>query len=334
MSTHKKKNFFKRPSGILCLAALLLVSIVIGLRLGSTKMSAKDFYAGLFLMDGAGTQSLILYQIRLPRILAGLLAGIGLSVSGVLLQSVTGNDMAAPNIIGVNAGAGFTVILFLCVAPAAVFALPFAAFAGAFLATLLIVSIAGKLGSGRATIILAGIAVTAMLNAGISFISMLDSDILASYNYFSIGGLAGVTYSALIVPACFIALTLFVAILFSGKINTLCLGDGVAASLGVRVRLLRTVCLVLASASAAAVVSFAGLLGFVGLVVPHMGRKLVGANSGFLLTVSAFAGSILVIVADMLGRVLFAPSEIPVGIIMALIGAPFFFILLIKRRRV
>ena len=122
------------------------------------------------------------------------------------------------------------------------------------------------------------------------------------------------------------------AMVFSRQTNLLCLGDSMAASLGVRVKRLRMICLVLASASAASVVSYAGLLGFVGLVVPHIGRRLVGTDVRWLLPTSALLGASLVILSDMVGRVAFAPSEIPVGIIMALIGAPFFFVLLIKRR--
>ena len=119
---------------------------------------------------------------------------------------------------------------------------------------------------------------------------------------------------------------------FSGRIQLLCLGDGMALSLGVRVKRVRMLCLVCASATAAAVVSFAGLLGFVGLIVPHISRKLAGARMAPLLAVSAVTGSILVLTADLLGRVAFAPSEVPVGIVMSLIGAPFFFILLLRRR--
>ena len=162
--------------------------------------------------------------------------------------------------------------------------------------------------------------------------SYYDSDLLSGYNYFSVGGVSGVTAKALFVPSIIIAISLLTAIFISSKADVLCLGDSIALSLGVNVKVIRTVCLVIASASAAAVVSFAGLLGFVGLVVPHIGRRLVGAALKDLLSVSAMLGGILVLVADLFGRVLFAPTEIPVGIVMAFVGAPFLFYLLVRRK--
>ena len=171
-----------------------------------------------------------------------------------------------------------------------------------------------------------------MLNAGISLLSLIDGDVLSAYNAFSVGGLAGIEMHELLIPAVIIVLSLTVSLILSRRIHMLCLGDSLADSLGVKVRALRTVCLICASASAAAVVSFAGLLGFVGLVVPHISRRLVGERTSLLLVTSSFVGAVLVILADLLGRVVLAPTEIPVGVIMALIGAPFFFILLLRRR--
>lgn len=320
--------------GILLLLVLLAGMALLSLRAGSASLGWRAFFGGLFRQPGYGTETTILWYIRLPRIVGAVLAGAGLSVSGVLLQGVTGNELAGPNIIGVNAGAGFAVMLWLFFLPGRILGIPLGAFCGAFLTTLLIVSLASRIYSSKSTVILAGIAVTAMLNAGISFFSLLDPDVLVSYNYFSVGGLSGVHLQELAVPAAIILAALLAALLLSRQIDILCLGDALASSLGVRVRRLRTLCLVLASASAAAVVSFAGLLGFVGLVAPHMARRLAGPGMKLLLPVAALLGAILVLAADLLGRILFAPSELPVGIVMALIGAPFFFWLLLRRRGV
>lgn len=304
---------------------LTLCAVLLGLALGSA-----DIFE--LMKTDAATASVILQNLRLPRVFAALLAGVGLSVSGVLLQSVTGNPLAAPNIIGVNSGAGFCCIVMLTFFPRATSLLPFGAFVGAFITTLFIVAVANKINAFRGTVILAGIAVTAVLNAGISLLSLLDADVLSAYNAFSVGGVSGVRMNQLYVPAAIVAVCLAISLLFSRRIHTLCLGDSLASSLGVRVKSLRVVCLICASASAAAVVSFAGLLGFVGLIVPHIARKLVGERTSLLLVTSSFIGAVLVTVADLFGRVLFAPTEIPVGIIMSLIGAPFFFALLLKRR--
>lgn len=331
MTEHRR--LFARPGGLAILSILLLLAVLLAARTGSAAMSAAEFFGGLLQRRGYETQSRILYAVRLPRVLSAVVAGAGLSASGVLLQSVTGNDLAGPNIIGVNSGAGLAVMLLLFFAPRAALATPFAAFAGAFLTTLLIVSVSTRVGGSKASVILVGIAVSAILNAGISFLSLLDTDVLASYNYFSVGGLSGVLPQQLPVPAAIILVSIGCAWLLAGKIDILCLGDSVAVSLGVRVTALRTVCLMLASACAAAVVSFAGLLGFVGLMVPHIARRLCGSATGRLLPVAVLTGSILVVLSDLLGRILFRPSELPVGVLLALLGAPFFFWLLMRRNR-
>ena len=314
------------------MTAVLLASLLLALFLGSVRMSPADVLRALF---GIGEEkySIIVRALRLPRILAAILAGVGLSVSGLLLQSVTGNRLASPNIIGVNAGAGFAAILTLSMFPRAVHALPFAAFLGAFAATLLIVRLAASIRASHISVILAGMALTAILNAGISFISLLEPEVITAYNDFSIGGLSGVTAERLLVPAILIVLSLALTAVLAPQISMLCLGDRLAASLGVRVSVIRTVCLLCASASAAAVVSFAGLLGFVGLIVPHIAKRLVGIEIRHALPAAALCGAALVLLGDTLGRTLFSPTELPVGIVMALIGAPFFLILLLGGRR-
>lgn len=317
---------------LLLLPLLLCGAFALCICCGSSGMDLNTLFKGLTWQGDARLASAILYYLRLPRAVAAVLAGVGLSVSGVLLQSITGNDLASPNIIGVNAGAGFCCILLLSFFPNLWAALPLAAFAGAFGTTLVIAAVARRMGAASGTVILAGIACTTLLNAGISFLSLLDTDVLSGYNAFSVGGLNGVGMEQLALPAVLIFLCLALSLLLSRQIHLLCLGDSLARALGVRVTRLRIVCMICASASAAAVVSFAGLLGFVGLVVPHICRRLWGNHTRTLLIAASLGGAILVLLADMLGRVLLAPTEIPVGIVMALIGAPFFFSLLLKRR--
>lgn len=332
MQKEGHKNILQSTAGLPILFLLLMVSVWTAARVGSASLSPSQFWGGWMRAEGYQMQTLILYNIRLPRIFGAVLAGIGLSISGVLLQGVTGNDLAAPNIIGVNAGAGFAVILLLCLFPGMALLSPLFAFIGAFAATMLILAVASGVGKSKTNVILTGIAVTALLNAGISFLSMLDTDVLAAYNYFSVGGLSGVRIEQLLLPAFIIAVAFGASILLGHRIDTLCLGDEVAAGLGINVHALRIISMVLASAAAASVVSFAGLLGFVGLIIPHIARKCVGGSMRRLLPTAGLMGAILVVLADTLGRVLLAPSEIPVGILMALVGAPFFFWLLMRRR--
>lgn len=310
----------------LILLPLLFGTVVAGLCFGSAPLSLSELAAG------EGTARVILLEIRLPRVLAGLLAGMGLSAAGVLLQTVTANDLASPNIIGINSGAGLAVILLLTLAPKAGALLPIGAFCGAFGAALVILAAGNRMGSSRSGILLIGIAVTTLLNAAISFLSLLDEGILAQYNHFTVGSLRGIHLHDLMVPGIIIFCGLLVSLALSGRLGVLILGDAAASALGIRVRHVRVAAMACAAACAAAVVSFAGLLGFVGLVVPHMARAMVGERPGRMLPVAALLGGILVILADLLGRTLFAPSELPVGILMSLIGAPYFLILLIRRR--
>ena len=310
---------------------MLLLIVTAGLCFGSVPLSFSQL---MLAMTGDGDESIriILLQLRFPRVAAGMLAGIGLSTAGVLLQSVTANELASPNIIGINSGAGLAVILILTVFPKAGTMLPFGAFLGAFGAAMVILLAANRLGSSRTGILLIGIAITTILNAVISFLSLLDEGILAQYNHFTVGSLTAVRGDDLIVPAIIIFLSLAASLAISSQLGVLCMGDATATALGIRVKSLRIFSLGCAAACAAAVVSFAGLLGFVGLVVPHIAKRLVGQQPAKMLPASTLIGALIVILADLLGRTLFAPSELPVGILMSLIGAPYFLILLCRRK--
>lgn len=320
----------KRITTFSTLGIALIALCLLSMRFGSVQLDLHTFFSALLYKEGFGTQSVILYTLRLPRICAGILAGVGLGVSGVLLQSVTDNKMASPGLIGVNSGAGFAVILALSLPMIPVALIPIVSFAGAFLATLAIIAIAGRMGMTRNTVVLSGIAFSAILSAGISLLSLLDTDVLVGYNSFSVGSLAGVEQSELILPAILIIIALTAALFAAPKINLLALGAPIASSLGVNVRGLRILCMLLASALAGAAVSVVGLLGFVGLMSPHIARALVGPDARRLIPCTALVGADLVLLADLCGRVLTAPGELPVGVLMALLGAPFFLFILLK----
>lgn len=313
------------------LVFLLVFSAVPSLMLGSADLTFSEVIGGLLRRDGYQTAEIILYSIRIPRFIAAVTAGAGLAVSGAILQTVIGNELASPSTIGVNAGAGLAVIICLSIIPTAVKLLPAAAFIGALITVITVLTIARAAGRGKSTIILAGIACTTLFQAAISFLSILDSDVMSIYSSFSVGSLSGVRTERMIIPLVLIITCTVAGICISGRIAALSLGDAVASSLGIRVRKLRIFCLILASICAASAISFAGLLGFVGLVAPHMTRKLVGSDIKALLSASPVLGAILVTLSDLAGRTVFSPSEIPVGIVMAFIGAPFFFILILRK---
>ena len=250
-----------------------------------------------------------------------------------MIQAVLNNAMAAPNIIGVNAGAGLGVTLLVALAPGAAASLPFAAFFGALAACLCIYAIARRTGASRMTITLVGITISSILTAGINLIKTIFPDSIYNTHGFLVGGISGVSMTKLS-PACWlIGLGLLAALLMARDIDVLNLGEDTAASLGMNVKLSRFLLLMLASLLAGSAVSFAGLLGFVGLLGPHIARRFVGSRHRLLLPFSAMGGAVLVLLCDLLGRVLFAPYEIPVGIILSFVGGPFFLTLILLQRK-
>lgn len=324
---NSKKLRITIPILLLLLAAVFAASLL----LGSVNLSLRQIADGFAGTDK--TARIILRELRLPRVIAAMLAGAGLSTAGFLLQTITDNKLCAPNIIGVNAGAGFAVMLLTCLFPMQWRLLPVASFAGAVLTAFLVLGVSGVGGKvKKTTIVLAGVAVSALLNSGISFLSLRYPEALPSYVAFSVGGFSGVKPDKLVLPAVIIAGSFTLAMMFAAKMQLLTLGDDTASGLGVRVKALRMTTIILAAALAASVVSFAGLIGFVGLVIPHIGRKLAGESLRAALPVSALCGMILVMLSDLAGRTLFSPGEIPAGIFLAIIGAPFFLWLLTKRR--
>lgn len=316
---------------ILLLFGLITV-FVTALSLGSVRFSVEELLE--VWKNPNSTNGIILFGIRFPRVLAAALAGTALAAAGTILQCVTDNELAAPNIIGINSGAGFGVMLVLCLAPNFWRFVPLAAFVGALGATALVMSLS-FVGGGRtkgSTIVLSGVALSSILSAGISYLSLRYPDVLSSYTAFSVGGFAGISLDDLILPSIMIFISLIFSQIISSQLNFLCLGDEIAASLGIMVKPLRIISLILAAGLCAAAVSFAGLLGFVGLIVPHIVKRLAGSDIRFNITLSSLFGASLVMLSDMFGRIIFAPSELPAGIIMSLLGAPFFLYLLLKRR--
>lgn len=322
MTERKKRIIFYIISSL-----LLIFSILFGLAFGSIELSLEQ------ILDEIANNGVIVYGIRMPRVVGAGLAGAALACAGLLLQCVTANELCAPNIVGINSGAGFFVIFILSIFPSAWRLVPLCAFFGALAAsfTVLAISYTANHHSG-ATLVLAGIAVSSILNAAISFLSLRFPEILSSYTAFSVGGFSGMELGKLALPAVIIGISIVAAQILSPKLSLLCLGDEIAASLGVKVKSLRIATVVIASALCAAAVSFAGLLGFVGLIVPHIVRQIAGSDMRYNISFSVICGAALVILSDLFGRVLFKPTELPAGIIMALLGAPFFLFLLLKRR--
>lgn len=245
-----------------------------------------------------------------------------------------GNPLAAPNIIGVNAGAGLCTAVCAALWPSWTAAVPFAAFLGALGGVGLVLFIGSRTGASKMTLVLAGVAVSGMFSAGIDAVLTFFPDALNGYTDFRVGGVANLSMTR-VAPAFWVILTAFLLTLsLAGELDVLLLGEETARSLGLPARRLRLILLSLAAALAGAAVSFAGLLGFVGLIAPHMVRRLVGEDSSArLLAAAALGGAALLTVCDVLARTLFAPYELPVGVVLSLLGGPFFLWLLLRQRR-
>ena len=314
------------------LGVLTLVTIVCGLWFGSVSISSGDIFAVLIGKDTTSTAARIVLYTRLPRICAALLAGAALSVAGAIIQTVLNNPLASPGIIGVNSSAGLAVACVCAIAPSAQRFTPFVAFAGAFLGVMLVMLLSKKTGASRMTVILAGVAVSNLFSAAIDGIVTIVPEALTGVTDFRIGGFTGVTMEQLKPAGLLILVSLCIACSMSQQLDILALGSDTAASLGLSVKPVRLLFLLLAAALAGAAVSFSGLLSFVGLVVPHTMRRLRGETGFSFLLASAFGGAFFVTLCDLLARVLFSPFELPVGIVLAFSGAPFFLWILLKQR--
>lgn len=317
---------------ILLLLAVLLLSLAASICIGTVQVSFHDLVCAL----GSGPYSIneqILRYVRIPRVCAAALAGMGLTVAGALIQTILGNPLAGPNIIGVNSGAGFCVVLFSALFPDCYNGVPVAAFAGALAAVSLVYWTAKKTESSRITIVLSGVAINSILSAATDVVYTFHTDSLTRSNGFRIGGFNGVNTKILFPAGIAIVIAVLLSFCLHHELEVLSLGEDTARSLGLPVSFYRFLFLLLAAVLAGASVSFAGLLGFVGLIIPHAARLLVGEECRYLLPVSALFGAVFVVLCDLLARTLFQPFELPVGIVLSFIGAPCFIGLLFRQRR-
>ncbi len=330
------RTFFthKRAAGALmtALAVTAAAAAVLSICVGAVAVSPGTVFRILFGGSAGEVETRIVLYSRLPRTCGCLLAGMALAVSGAVIQSVLSNPLAAPNIIGVNSGAGMMVVLCGALMPKAAALTPIAAFAGALVSVMLVLVIAERTGASKITLVLAGVAVSSIFGAAIDAVVTFVPDALNGYSDFRIGGMANLTMSRIAPAAWVIFAALAAVLLMTNELDVLALGTDTAYSLGLPARRLRLAFLTIAAALAGAAVSFAGLLGFVGLIVPHMIRSLIGEDSAPLVIGSALGGAALLTLCDTLSRTLFAPYELPVGIMLSLIGGPFFIWLLMKQR--
>lgn len=318
---------------LLILTAALCAAALLSLRCGSQDYTLAELFSALLHGDTGNTVWRILVYVRIPRTLAAMLAGAALALAGAIIQAVLNNAMASPSTIGVNAGAGFAAMLAAVLAPGIPGMTPLSAFLGALLTALLIYLLASRAGLSRTSLILAGLAVSSILTAGSNTITLLSPETVVGASGFLLGGFSGVTLAAVKDAGWYLAAGAALALVLAVDLNVLQLGEESAAGLGLHVGRTRFLAILAAALLAGGAVSFCGLLGFVGLLVPHMIRRLLGGDNRRLFPAAALLGGTFVLICDVLARVLFAPFELPVGIIMSLLGGPFFLCLLLGRKR-
>ncbi|MDY6290260.1 MAG: iron ABC transporter permease [Succiniclasticum sp.] len=312
---------------LLLFAAMAVTGCFLSIALGAADISLSQVVE-ILLHPQAAPQDQIIWNIRLPRTIVGALVGLNLALSGAILQAVMRNPLADPHIIGISSGAGIAGITVMILFPALEYLITPVAFVGAMLAAVAIYMLAWKNGIKPVRIILAGVAVSAFLSAGISGLLVFYSDRVNGALMWMVGGLAARSWPHVSIIVSYAMLGLVLAIASSHYLNILQLGDDMAKGLGVNVEVTRIVLTAIAALLAASAVSVVGLLGFVGLVIPHVSRLILGSDYRFLIPGAALLGIAIVTLSDTFARVAFAPVELPVGIIMAFIGAPFFLFLL------
>lgn len=322
----------RRSGVVIGLLIAIVVATIASLAFGAVSIPFRDVLDALF---GGGeipeSTSKIILELRLPRTVEAIVVGAALGVAGALLQGALNNPLASPDIVGVTGGAGFGAVLILILVPSKVALLPIGALVFGLLAAAMVFAVAWS-GANRGSVsklILAGIAIGAMFGAGTTAILTAYPDRVPSVLFFIAGSLTSDGWGDLKAVWPYFAVGFIVAIGLMRPLDRLSLGDEVAASLGTNPRLIRLLAGIGAALLAAAAASLAGLLAFLGLVVPHFVRMAAGtSNHTYVVPVSALAGAALLLVGDTLARVVAAPIELPVGPFMVLIGVPMFLFLL------
>lgn len=319
-----------RSGTIVFLTFLLAIGVgIIAIGLGSVSISIPEILQNLFQTPSTSVHETIIFDIRLPRVLLAMIVGANIAISGALLQAVVGNPLADPGLTGVTSGASVCVLLIFLVAPAYTQFIPLAAFVGGLTAATIVYALAWKKnGISPITIILAGVAVNAIAGGATGYLSILYSDRLPSALQWLNGSLAAKGTNSLMMILPYTIIGWILSVFSIRKANIIRMGDQVAANLGENVNRIRVLLSLLAVFLTAASVAAIGMIGFVGLIVPHIARLIVGSNYKYLLPMSMALGALILLIADTGGRTIFAPLEIPAGILMAMIGGPYFLYLM------
>jgi iron complex transport system permease protein len=337
-SDYQRKVAVRNTVVVITALILLLLSFLVSMNTGFTKLSPADTLRTL-LGGGSAKENLILYDFRLPRILVSVLVGAGLALSGCIIQGITKNPLADPGLMGMNAGAGLMVILYILFFGAtsflSVFSLPFLAFFGAGVTALFVYLLAYKKGEGAAPLrlVLTGVSIQAGISSLTTVLVVkLDETQFNFVASWQAGSIWGSNWKFVMTLLPWLVVLIPYVLLKARVLDVMNLGDDTACGLGLAVPKEQRKLLVASTALAASCVAVSGSISFVGLIAPHLARRLVGPRHVILLPVCAITGGVLVSLADTLARIIVQPSEIPTGIMVAVIGAPYFLYLLAKKK--
>lgn len=329
---------------LLTLAILLVVTGVASLCLGAVKIPLSDVWGALVGSTSDARYESVFWQLRLPRIALGFLVGGALSVAGVLMQGLFRNPLADPALIGASSGGALGAVFVIVLAHrffpeipilSDLRLLPFAAFAGALIITGLVTRIANVGGyTAVATLLLVGVAINALASSLIGLATFLSTDAqLRTLSFWTLGSLGAANWQVVMMTAPFCLGLILLAPIWGGALNALALGEAEAGHLGFSVEKIKTILVVLTAAGVGASVAFTGIILFVGLVVPHLMRSIIGPDHRWLIPGSALLGAVVLIGSDTIARTALAPAELPIGVITAGFGTPFFLFMLLRQRR-
>ena len=327
---------FPLPVALAVLALALALAIVAGVAYGAVTIP-PDRIIAVLAGGGDRTDATIVLMLRLPRVLGAALVGAALAVAGALLQGMLRNPLADPYVLGTSAGGALGAVVGLLLGGAlGLFAVPTLAFAGALLSVYLVWRLA-RVGPETpvVTLLLAGVVLSAVVGSLITFLEVASDRLqlrLSTLLGLLVGGVSVISWTQLAIAAALVGVALVVGLVFAHRLDAFSFGDEIAAALGVDVEGTKRVVLTTAALLAAAAVSLAGLVGFVGLVAPHLVRAVLGPAHTRLVPAAALTGAAFLVAADLLARIALAPTELPVGVVTGLIGGPFFFALLWRQR--
>ncbi|WIV57293.1 FecCD family ABC transporter permease [Amycolatopsis nalaikhensis] len=323
-------------AGLVVLTAAVAAAVLLSIAVGTRGLSPATVLDALFHFDAANPDHLVVRELRLPRTLAGVLAGVALALSGAVIQGATRNPLADPGLLGVNAGAALFVVLGISTfGIASIGGYVWFGFLGAAAAGAVVygVSSLGRAGATPVKLALAGAAVTAALASVTSALLLTDQTTFDQYRFWQVGSLTGRDAATIIQAVPFVVAGVVLALVAARLLNALALGEDVARSLGQNVPVARLVCALAVVVLCGSATAIAGPIAFVGLTVPHVARLVTGPDHRWLLPYSALLAPLLLLVSDVVGRVVARPAEVQVGIITALLGAPVF-VFLVRRRKV